>query len=84
MVHRVIEWSGKREEIHSGNGTGYIVKDFGSFCSNTRINHVRIQKEKSMQNGFIERFNRTYREDVLDMKIFENIKQVKEKLTVYL
>ena len=33
-----------------------------------------------MQNGYIERFNRTYREDVLDMHIFDNIHQVR-KLT---
>ena len=37
-----------------------------------------------MQNGFIERFNRTYREDVLDMHIFENVNQVKEKTEEFL
>ena len=31
-----------------------------------------------MQNGFIERFNRTFREDVLDANIFEDITQVRE------
>ena len=31
-----------------------------------------------MQNGYVERFNRTYREDVLDMRIFYNIHQAKE------
>ena len=31
-----------------------------------------------MQNGYVERFNRTYREDVLDMNVFENICQVRE------
>jgi putative transposase len=74
MVHRVIEWRGKPEEIRSDNGTEFIAKDFGVFCSNSGINH-----RKPMQNGFIERFNRIYREDVLDMHIFENIQQVKEK-----
>lgn len=32
-----------------------------------------------MQNGYVERFNRHYREDVLDMHIFETISQVREK-----
>jgi|GEM_PF-5096762 len=32
-----------------------------------------IQPDKPMQNGFIERFNRTFREDVLDMFWFEDI-----------
>jgi putative transposase len=79
MVHRVIEWRGKPEEIRSDNGTEFIAKTFCGFCSTSRINHLRIQKGKPMQNGFIERFNRTFREDVLDMHIFENIHQVKEK-----
>lgn len=29
-----------------------------------------------MQNGFIERFNRTFRQDVLDTYLFEDIMQV--------
>jgi putative transposase len=79
MVNRVIEWRGKPEEIRSDNGTEFIAKVFGDFCSTSEINHLRIQKGKPMQNGFIERFNRTFREDVLDMHIFENLHQVKEK-----
>ena len=29
-----------------------------------------------MQNGFIERFNRTYRTEVLDMFVFKQLKEV--------
>ena len=83
-VKRVIEWRGKPEEIRSDNGTEFIAKVFGDFCSTSGINHIRIQKGKPMQNGFIERFNRTYREDVLDMHIFENVNQVKEKTEEFL
>jgi putative transposase len=32
-----------------------------------------------MQNGFIERFNRSYREAVLDMYIFQTLTEVKEQ-----
>lgn len=31
-----------------------------------------------MQNGYVERFNRTYREDILDAYLFANLKQVKQ------
>jgi putative transposase len=37
-----------------------------------------------MQNGYVERFNRTFREDVLDMHIFETIDQVREKTEEFL
>lgn len=78
MLNRVIEWRGKPQEIRSDNGTEFIAKAFEGFCKNSHITHVRIQKGKPNQNGFIERFNRTYREDVLDANIFENVDQVRE------
>ena len=31
-----------------------------------------------MQNGFVERFNRTYRTEVLDMFVFKHLKEVEE------
>ncbi|MBT6235434.1 MAG: transposase [Bacteroidetes bacterium] len=34
---------------------------------------------KPYQNGYIEQFNRTFREDVLDAYVFENFSQLKIK-----
>ena len=79
MVKRVIDWRGKPEEIRSDNGTEFIAKDFSVSCSDSGINHIRIQKGKPSQNGYVERFNRTYREDVLDINLFESIQQVRIK-----
>ena len=78
LIKRIIEWRGTPEEIRSDNGTEFIAKDFEVFCENSGITHVRIQKGKPSQNGYVERFNRLFREDVLDMNIFENINQVRE------
>jgi len=84
LVKRVIEWRGKPEEIRSDNGTEFIAKDFEVFCENSGIAHIRIQKGKPTQNSYVERFNRTFREDVLDMNIFENIHQVRDKTEEFL
>ena len=37
-----------------------------------------------MQNGYVERFNRTYREDVLDAYLFQNLKQVRDRNEVWM
>ncbi|WP_100153204.1 integrase core domain-containing protein [Snodgrassella alvi] len=46
-----------------------------------------IQPGSPYQNGYIERFNRTYRTEVLDLYLFNNLEQAiqvtEEWLTIY-
>jgi putative transposase len=37
-----------------------------------------------MQNGFIERFNRSYREAMLDMFVFQSLSEVREQTELWL
>jgi len=37
-----------------------------------------------MQNGFIERFNRSYREAELDMFVFQSLEEVREQMEKWL
>lgn len=43
-----------------------------------------IKPGKPMQNGFVERFNRTYREAVLDMYIFKSLEDVRSQTEKWL
>jgi putative transposase len=36
-----------------------------------------------MQNGFIERFNRSYREAVLDMFVFQSLEEVRQQTEIW-
>jgi putative transposase len=78
VLESVIEWRGKPNEIRSDNGPEFISSAVTDFCEKKNIQHKFIQPGKPMQNAFIERFNKTLREDVLDAYIFESISQVKE------
>ena len=43
-----------------------------------------IQPGKPCRNAYIERFNRSYREEVLDMYLFKNIQQVQRLTNAWL
>ena len=63
-------------KIRVDNGPEFISKFFQSFCEQQQIEICYIQPGKPAQNAYIERFNRTFREDVLDAYLFDSIAQV--------
>jgi putative transposase len=73
-----IEIHGKPARIRTDNGPEFRSKLFQKWLENNDIAWSRIQKGKPQQNAIIERFNRTYREDVLDANTFHNIAHVEE------
>jgi putative transposase len=78
VLEQTIDWRGKPQQIRSDNGPEFLSSALVSFCTNQNIKLNYIQPGKPMQNGFIERFNKTYRQDVLDSYIFQTLDQVKE------
>lgn len=77
VLSRIIDWRGAPDEIRVDNGPEFISSALVSFCESRDIKLRHIQPGKPVQNAFIERFNRTYREDVLDAYIFSNVKELK-------
>lgn len=73
----LIDWRGKPEQIRVDNGPEFTSATFTDWCSSKGISIKYIQPGKPMQNGFIERFNRSYREEVLDAYLFDELSQVK-------
>lgn len=74
----VIDWRGKPEEIRVDNGPEFTSGTFVHFCEKEQINIKYIQPGKPTQNAFIERFNRTFRKDVLNAYVFTSIDQMNE------
>jgi len=69
---------GYPQKIRMDNGPENISKTLKQWAKNRNIELKYIQPGKPAQNGYIERFNRTYREEVLDMYLFRNIHEVQD------
>lgn len=69
---------GLPKRIRVDNGPEFISHAFQDFCAQHDIEIKFIQPGKPTQNAYIERFNRLYREDVLDAYLFTRIEQVRQ------
>lgn len=76
-LKQVIAEREKPKQIRVDNGPEFTSKIFTSWCSNNEITIKYIQPDKPMQNAFIERLNRTFREDVLDAYQFETLEELR-------
>ena len=84
VLSQCIEWRGKPKKIRSDNGTEFIAGKTKEFFTQTDIEHIPIQKGKPSQNGYIERFNRSYREGVLDAFILTTIHEAQEETSIWM
>jgi putative transposase len=77
-LNRVIEREGKPETIRVDNGPEFTAVAFSLWAKEQGIDIQYIQPGKPMQNGFVERFNRIYRESILDAYLFFELDQVRQ------
>lgn len=77
-LERIIEQRGVPRTIRTDNGPEFTSHEFEEWCTDKQINIQFIQPGKPMQNGYIERFNRLYREAVLDAYMFFELDQVRQ------
>lgn len=77
VLERVIKQRGKPKAIRVDNGPEYTSRNFELWCKDKQISIHYIQPGRPMQNGFIERFNGTYRREVLDAYVFFELHEVR-------
>jgi putative transposase len=75
-LEQLMHFRPKPKRIRTDNGPEFISKTFVEFCVKNKIELQYIQPGKPAQNAYIERLNRTFREDVLDAYLFKNIQEV--------
>lgn len=78
VLEQVVSWRGQPKAIWLDNGPEFIAESFISWCTERAIQLWHIQPGKPDQNAFIERYNLTYRTEVLNAYVFETLDQVRE------
>ena len=69
---------GKPRRIRVDNGAEMTSTAFVEWCERHKIQIVYIQPGKPNQNAYIERFNRSFRHEVLDANLFRTLSEVRE------
>jgi len=77
VVREIVLERGLPEQIRVDNGPEFTSKAFTGWCEKHGIRIQYIQPGKPMQNAYVERLNRTFREDVLDAYLFESLEELR-------
>jgi putative transposase len=75
-LDEIIDFHGKPNRIRVDNGSEYTSHHMPLWTKERGIELQFIQPGKPTQNSYIERFNRTYRTEVLDAYLFTSMQEI--------
>jgi putative transposase len=78
VLERLKTERGLPKQIRVDNGPELISVNLLNYCENNQILLCYIQPGKPQQNGFIERFNGSFRREFLNAYLFKSLSQVRE------
>lgn len=77
VLDRLTEWHGYPKLIRCDNGPEFISNTLLGWAQQHHVVLDFIRPGQPAQNAYIERFNRTYREEVLDSFVFRSLQEVR-------
>lgn len=76
-LDELIETRGAPQRLRLDNGPEFISQALQNWAAHHGVALIHIQPGKPTQNAYIERFNRTFRTEVLDRYVFETLHDVR-------
>lgn len=77
VLDRIVAWRGVPEKMRMDNGPELISITMANWAEEHGVELEFIQPGKPTQNSYIERFNKTYRTEVLDFYVFSTLTEVR-------
>ena len=74
---------GRPKTIVSDNGTELTSMAVLRWCQETRIDWHYIAPGKPMQNAFVESFNGSFRDELLNETLFSSLAEARDKITAW-
>ena len=77
VLDRVVPWRGYSSKLRMVNSSEIISNTLADWAEEHAIDLEFIQPGKPMQNSYVERFNRTYRDEILYSYVFKTLSEVR-------
>jgi transposase InsO family protein len=83
-LERLFEQHGQPDVLRSDNGREFIAESLGDWLAERGVKTAFIEKGSPQQNAFVERFNGTMRDELLNGEEFDNLLEARVVITNWL
>lgn len=78
VLERIAAWRGYPAKMRMDNGPEFVSAQLADWAQRHGVELEFIQPGKPTQNSYVERFNRTFRDEVLNFYVFSRLSEVRD------